>query len=274
MKRILLSIGVVLAASTLNAQILTADDAVEFGTWTALDLDNDTYSWEIVDLTGAGTAIDAQAEVALSQSWDQTAGALTPDNWLISPVMDLTTYTAASMTFSAGSIEDAGSTFAAEYYSVYIVTAADAGALITALATASPVYSETIPDGGQLYTHTVDMTSFAGMNNVYVAFRHYNVTDMNALVLDDIVISGTNGIQENSFGAQVYPNPTSAELNIKTDINASNVSIIGMDGKVISTQAVNATSTTVDVSDLVAGVYFYEILAENGSVYRSTFVKK
>ena len=51
-------------------------------------------------------------------------------------------------------------------------------------------------------------------------------------------------------------------------------SIIGLDGKVYSTTSFNGNSTSVNVASLASGIYVYEIVAENGSVTRSTFVKK
>ena len=205
MKKILLSIGAILSVAALNAQILTASDAAAFGTWSAIDADQDTYTWGLYDLTGVGSSIDGQGECAISFSWgDPGQGqgnetALTPDNWLISPAMNLTGYTAASLSFAAGTIEN--TTFFAENYSVYIVTAADATALATALATATPAFTEVLPAGDAMQPHTVSMTSFAGQNNVYVAFRHHNCTDMYTLVLDDVVVSGTASIEENTVTA-------------------------------------------------------------------------
>jgi hypothetical protein len=81
-------------------------------------------------------------------------------------------------------------------------------------------------------------------------------------------------VEENTLTSKVYPNPASDDLTIELNTNATSVSIIGMDGKVISTESVNANSVTVNVSALVAGVYVYEIVAENGEVVRNTFVKK
>ena len=65
-----------------------------------------------------------------------------------------------------------------------------------------------------------------------------------------------------------------AANNKIVNTNATSVSIMGMDGKVISSESVNSNSIAVNVSDLVAGVYFYEVVAENGTVVRNTFVKK
>jgi hypothetical protein len=89
-----------------------------------------------------------------------------------------------------------------------------------------------------------------------------------------VKITNVAGIEENSMEVSVYPNPATDVLNIQLTENASSVSILGMDGKVVSTQVVNANTATVNVSNLVSGVYFYEVVAENGTIVRNTFVKK
>ncbi len=81
------------------------------------------------------------------------------------------------------------------------------------------------------------------------------------------------GLKENAIEAVAYPNPASDVLNIKMGENVEAVSIISMDGKVVSTQVVNGTTVSVPVADLNAGVYFYEVQTANGTV-RHTFVKK
>lgn len=275
MKKVLLSLTAISAAAGLNAQILSANVAADFGTWQIADLDGDTYTWGLYDLTGLGSAIDAQGEAAISFSWgDPGQGqgnetALTPDNLLISPAMDLSGETGTVMlSWGAGSLEDAGSAFAAEYYDVYVV--ADP----VDVATASPVFSETLADGGQMYANSVDISSFVGQATVYVIFRHHNCTDLYTLVIDDILVENVTSLDEASIEISAYPNPASTELTISTSGAANEVSILSMDGKVVSTQAMTGAEVTVNVADLTSGVYFYELKAADGSVVRNTFVKK
>lgn len=276
MKKILLSLTAITAAAGLNAQILTANAAADFQTWSIADVDGDGWNWGIYDLTGVGSAIDGQGECAISFSWgdpgDAAQGAYTPDNLLISPAMDMTSVTGTvTLSWGAGSIEDAGSSFAAEYYSVYVVSDP------TQVATATPVFSETLADGGQMYSHSVDISSFAGQAAVYVIFRHYNCTDMYTLVIDDVDVSASGGsasIEESTIEANAYPNPASTVLNVVSSANATTVSIITMDGKVVATENVNGTVAAINVADLIAGVYFYEVVGEDGAVVRNTFVKK
>ena len=88
------------------------------------------------------------------------------------------------------------------------------------------------------------------------------------------VVNFVLGVDENAITTSVYPNPANDVLNFNLSVNATSVSIIGMDGKVISTEVINANTAAVNVSNLVSGVYFYEIATENGSLVRNTFVKK
>jgi len=87
------------------------------------------------------------------------------------------------------------------------------------------------------------------------------------------VVDFALNVDENAIVTNVYPNPASDVLNINASVEVSTVSIIGLDGKVISTTNGNGTSVSVNVADLTSGVYLYEVATANG-VTRDTFVKK
>jgi hypothetical protein len=281
MKKVLLSISALVAAAAVNAQttVYSATGLTQYQNWQIIDLDGDTQNWGVYDLTaggGVGTTFDSKAEVLGSWSWDpETELALTPDNWAISPAINLTGYTSANLSWGAGSPNAA---FFAEKYSVYVVTAADAAGLGAALAAATPVYTETLAAGDTWYSRNVSISSFDNTNNVYIAIRHYDCTDQVILIMDDFTVtasgSGPASVVENAMNVNVYPNPAEDVLNISMELNGASVSVISMDGKVVASQVMNGTTATVDVANLVSGVYFYEVTAENGLVIRNSFVKK
>lgn len=278
MKKQLLTIfTAVLSIASASAQdtlFVGESQTVGFGDMSTIDADADTYGWAIGDMTGAGTTFDAQGEALTSNSWKGGGvGALTPDNWVITPALDLSAYATATLTFGRSSYEV---DYAGENYSVYAVVSADANAVGTALSGATALYTELIATGDEWLTKTVDLTSVAGYANVYVAFRHHDCTDMNLLTVDDIIVSadGVNTVKENNLNVLVYPNPANDVVNFKLNGNATSVEIIGLDGKVYSSTSVNGNSTSVNVSELASGIYVYEIVAENGSITRNTFVKK
>ncbi|MDG2465494.1 MAG: T9SS type A sorting domain-containing protein, partial [Crocinitomicaceae bacterium] len=113
-------------------------------------------------------------------------------------------------------------------------------------------------------------------NNVHIIFRHYDVSDQYIMSVDNVTFTAAMpvGLEEITSEAKVYPNPASSILNIETTASASSVSIITMDGKVVSTTTMSGMTGSVDVSNLTEGVYFYEVATDNGAVIRNTFVKK
>lgn len=88
------------------------------------------------------------------------------------------------------------------------------------------------------------------------------------------VVSFTASLEENTLTAAAYPNPATDELTIQLNAVASTVSIIEMSGKVLLTQPVASNVITLSVADLLPGMYFYQVVGENGAVTRNTFIKK
>lgn len=82
------------------------------------------------------------------------------------------------------------------------------------------------------------------------------------------------GIGEDLFSesAQLYPNPTTSQLtitNIQTPIVA--VNIIDVTGKVVKIE--EPTNNTIDVSNLINGVYFIQVQTKEG-MHNSKFIKE
>jgi hypothetical protein len=279
MKKTLLSILALSFVGVSNAQIgFSASTLAEFGTMTSVDADGDTFNWGVYDLMTAnagapvGTPFDSQGDVLGSFSYDNAGSvALTPDNWVISPAINLTGLSAASVSWGRASVDPA---FPSENYSVYVVTAADQAALIAALPTATPVFTETIATGGVWGTKTVAINSFAGQNNVYVAFRHHNCTDQFFLVLDDIVVDQPASINEMNLEVSMFPNPANDVLNISTAQDISSIKVVSLDGKVVLSESVQGSTCNVNVSGLTSGAYVLEVVGNNGSVNHSNFIKK
>ena len=270
MKKLILSLSAVVALSTSYAQLFTASDAAAFGTFSAADLDGDSLTWGIYDLTGVGTPFDAQGECAISFSWDTNP--LTPDNLLISPAIDCSGQVLVNLGWSCGNPETTASGWYEEHYAVYVVT--DPAPLLAGTFP-TPVFETTLTAGETIFTESVDIsTEAANQATVYLVWRHYNCTDENWMFLDDINVTTTGGLEEEASIAKVFPNPATDELKVMSNVEATSVSIISMEGKVMTTVDMNGFGTTVNVSDLNTGVYFYELTTADGQVIRNTFVKK
>ena len=145
--------------------------------WETIDADGDGYGWYVINYQGdEETGVEAHTSLT-SASYINNVGALTPDNWVITPKVKF----GNSLSFDAYG-QDAS--YAAEVFRVYISTT---GKEITDF---EPI-SEDITATGEPTTYTFDLSEYAGKYG-YVALRHYNVTDQFVLNVENFVIAGSN----------------------------------------------------------------------------------
>lgn len=171
MKKTILGLSLLLATG-LSAQTYFSDDfSGGLGNWTLSDEDGDGDNWSVFD------SQSEQGNVATSASWFN-GQVLTPDNWMISSAIDLTS--AASDVSLAFKVWGQDPAYANENYAVYVGTANDiatlsGGEVLNSTATAN------------IETKTIDLSDYAG-ETVYVAFRHYNSSDVFRINLDDVKV--------------------------------------------------------------------------------------
>ncbi|MCQ2318344.1 MAG: choice-of-anchor J domain-containing protein [Bacteroidales bacterium] len=169
--------------------------------WTTIDADGDGHNWTPASVLMAGYLIPAHggADCITSESYSGSVGPLTPDNYLVSPRVKITTGSEFSFWACAQDPDYAG-----EHYGVAISTNGNTSASdFTTIAEWTMTAKETAGAGaymskdgkgtreGSWYQKTVDLSSYAGQE-VYVAIRHFNCTDMFYLNVDDarLQISG------------------------------------------------------------------------------------
>ena len=93
--------------------------------------------------------------------------------------------------------------------------------------------------------------------------------------MDDISVVKAKGVGlvENEIISSIYPNPANDVLNIELKEIISTVSILSVDGKIISSQSVNDLSTSIDVQNLSTGLYSYKIETKEGKILINNFYK-
>ena len=148
--------------------------------WTNIDADADGYAWVHSSDFGAITGNNASAGCVISQSYDNNYGPLTPNNYLVTPVVKIPNGKYSVSWAVCG--QDAS--YANEYYEVHVGTVEN-GQFVSQ----KKIYSETVTAKAQgtWRTRTVELADFAG-KEVAIAFRHCDVTDMFYLDLDDVKI--------------------------------------------------------------------------------------
>ena len=176
-----------------NAHVYDFEDGTLQG-WTTIDADGDGYTWTLGAAPSINTVNESSYSV-YSESYNSDAGgALTPDNYLVSPQIKLD----GSISFYACAQDG---DWAAEHFAVAVSTAGNTDAAdftnveewtMTASRVANPSFAPGKFRGphktpGAWYKYTVDLSSYEGAEG-YVAIRHFDSTDLFYIVVDDITL--------------------------------------------------------------------------------------
>jgi hypothetical protein len=174
--------------------------------WMLLDLDGDDNTWGYADFLAAHSGIG----IIFSQSYDNDSGPLTPDNWVITPGVQVT-----SDNYVSFWVTGQDPSYASEHYGVYVgtvlpSTAADLNAYQNIFEATNPVsdpYEEEVivfesangPKDMVWQRIAVKIPASYDNKTVYFAFRHFDCTDMYFLNLDDVMV--TAGLPEKTASA-------------------------------------------------------------------------
>ena len=203
-----------------GSEIFDFEDSTMQG-WTSIDNDGDGYAWEmgsapvsylVPGASLAGTGHNSSTDMVISGSYSNNYGALTPDNYLVSPSKGA--YSSVSF-WACG--QDAS--YVAEHFGVAVSTGnsvSDFAMVQEWTMTAKGSGVQSIGRGGDTkaqgswHEYTVDLSAYAGQE-IWVAIRHFNCTDMFILNVDDITLTGEGG--NPNPGPGPTPPPTGNEFN-------------------------------------------------------------
>ena len=188
--------------------------------FTTVDADADGNDWiHHVNVEGQGEKYMTKTGngSVYSESYINYVGAVNPDNWLITPAAKLN----GEFSFWAcGQDED----YVAEHFAVYVSTTS-----ATDPAAFTKVSDEFVATA-EMKEYKVDLSAFAGQSG-YVAIRHYHVTNLFCLVVDDVTYTPVDLV------------PVS--YNVYVDTVEENTT----------------TETTADIKNLSAGNHIFAVTA-------------
>ncbi|MBW6497107.1 MAG: choice-of-anchor J domain-containing protein [Bacteroidales bacterium] len=147
--------------------------------WQAIDNDGDGFNWYFGVRNGLGQM--------RSQSYDSSEdAALNPDNWLMLPEVDLSSVSEGAVVTFRYTVGVTATTprYRKEHYGIFVSAGSDA------LENFSLLFEETFTEDTPQWTaleRTVDLSEYAGQN-VYIAIRHYGVTDMDRMFVEEIEV--------------------------------------------------------------------------------------
>ncbi len=149
-----------------------AEDNSLPGGWTTIDADGDGNKWYHLNTTGTWNCHGTPGHVT-SASW--ATSALTPDNWLVSPQAKL--FGQLSLWINGQDPE-----YPAEVFAVYVSTGDPTDPASFVLVSDEEMIANAEPT-----EYVFDLSEYDGQMG-YVAVRHYGVTDMFRLNVDDVAI--------------------------------------------------------------------------------------
>lgn len=143
--------------------------------WTNIDADGDSYAWQdwLNDQQGQQMQGDG---VIMSASYLNGVGALTPDNYLVTPKLWIED--GAKLTYEVGAVD---ANYYQDHYAVLVGTVEN-GVFVSK----GSLVDEDVPSPSTT-TRTFDLSEYKGQE-VCIAFRHYNCTDMYIMSIDNVKI--------------------------------------------------------------------------------------
>lgn len=142
--------------------------------WSRLDADQDVQNWFHFN---AEASAHSGIYSAASASWLSATGALTPDNWLITPPVAIPTTGEYLFEYYVGAQDP---DYPDEHYALYISSTG------TAVEDFSLLQEETLVDGDWHY-RSQNLMDFPG-ETVHFAFRHFNCSDVFYMKIDDVAV--------------------------------------------------------------------------------------
>ena len=202
--------GDAISASNINTYNF---ETGTFQGWTTIDADGDGHNWMLGSelMPNGFTGHNDSEDIVVSQSFE-SAGAgtgqgtvLYPDNYLVSPCK-INVKQGAYIRFYACAQDD---NWASEHFGVAISMESNTNAshfttiwewTLTAKDSGQPAEASRSGDRnmGNWYLYTVNLNAYAGQC-IWVAIRHFNVSDMFYLDVDDITINSGNSNKSNDF---------------------------------------------------------------------------
>jgi len=139
--------------------------------WTAIDNDGDGYNWHSVNYSSS--FCHSGSTIMASASYDNdNSTVLTPDNWLITPQLELQ----GAMKVWIRALHP---NYAQEHFAIYLSTTGNSVSDFTTVLVPETTLTDVV-----YRAYTADLSAYKGQQG-YIAIRHFNCSDMYEILLDD-----------------------------------------------------------------------------------------
>lgn len=145
--------------------------------WKTIDADGDTYNWTLSP-TGEGFGHNSSNGVVMSYSYSNYSGALSPDNYLVSPQLAITANN-HYVSFWASALDEV---YPADHFGLAVSTTGTSASDFAMIQEWTMTAKQ-----GNWYEYTVDLNAYVGQE-IYIAIRHFNSQDNFCLCVDDVFV--------------------------------------------------------------------------------------
>lgn len=202
--------------------------------------------------------------------YELVPGGSTLEDWMVTPLIDLTNYTGVNLTFYGGQ------QYTAAYGTTYEVLVSTTSQTDISSFTSVALYGESnfVSTGTAAFTaadlKTVDLSAYNGQQ-IYVAFK-MSQNDGDNWFIDNVAVTGTlSNVDFESTNNNVFPNPTTGIVTIQHNETLESVKVIGLLGNVVKSFS---NTNTIDLSDLNSGTYMLNIITESGKTTTRKVIKQ
>ncbi len=221
--------------------------------WTLYDEDGDGFGFEVVEYEDGPIAL-------ISASYSNAVGPLTPDNYAVTPAINVNGLTELQLVYNVGGQDP---NWSLETYTVFVSTGNTVADLLNDEITFSMTeYLGDDPDtwGEQQIRIINDLEMFDDAEQVYIAFRHHDSSDQFIINFTEISLrgEGTLGIEDQVIdGFSFFVN--GKDLTVKAGDNLELLNVYNILGQTIKTTTPNSSQTTVSLENISSGMYIGEI---------------
>ncbi|HPE86409.1 MAG TPA: T9SS type A sorting domain-containing protein [Bacteroidales bacterium] len=193
-----------------------------------------------------------------------SGSAMENEDWLISPAIDLTSYTNIVFSFFTAM------NYTGPELEVYFSTDYPGPDEDPNTATWTQIQAPLSP-GGWAWTSSGDLPVNAQGTQLFLAFKYTSLDAAATWEVDNIVIIGEYKVGIEAFESTslpVYPNPATKEFQIGTGNQTGYIEILSLTGKTVKELHLNNSNQPIPVENLTPGLYIVKFSPDNAGANR------
>ncbi|MDD4576349.1 MAG: T9SS type A sorting domain-containing protein, partial [Bacteroidales bacterium] len=108
----------------------------------------------------------------------------------------------------------------------------------------------------------------------YFGIHGYSLANSSRIMVDDISIDVSTGINETKFTSKIYPNPATKNIRIESNQFIKTIRIVNVLGQEVYNKAISNYGTEINLSNFHSGIYFVNIETSQGTTTQRISVIK